>query len=253
MQLAELTRYLDEYLKHGAYSDSSLNGLQVEGRAEINTVALAVDASLVAIEAAIAGNADVLLTHHGLFWGRAEPLVGWLGRRIRRLMLAHVSLYTSHLPLDAHPEVGNNAQLARVLGWEIIAPFGEYKGKTIGVVATPPQPLGLAECTAHLARSLAIPLADVRVWGTSQRPIQRIGIISGGAADTISQAIAADCDAFLTGEPNYGAIFPAIEEGVPLICAGHYNTETLGVQALGAHLSDRFGLQTFFVAAPTGI
>ena len=253
MELSALTHYLDDQLKHSVYSDTSLNGLQVEGRAEVQTVALAVDASLAAIEAAIAGNADVLLTHHGLFWGRAQPLTGWLGQRIRRLMLTNMSLYTSHLPLDAHPELGNNAQLARVLGWANIAPFGDYKGQPIGVLAMTPQPLDLTECTAHIARSLAIPTTEIRVWGATKRPIRRIGIISGGAADSISEAIAAGCDAFLTGEPNYAAIFPAIEQGVPLLCAGHYHTETLGVQALGAHLSAHFGLQTWFVPGPTGI
>jgi dinuclear metal center YbgI/SA1388 family protein len=253
MQLAELTRYLDGYLNNAAYADSSLNGLQVEGRALVTTVALAVDASMAAIDGAVAGGADLLLTHHGLFWGRPEPLTGWLGRRVRRLMTADLSLYTSHLPLDAHAEVGNNAELLRILGWGAAGPFGAYKGKTLGFIATPPRPLSLDELTAHIAASLEIPAGELRTWGAASRPIGRIGVISGGAAESIGEAIAAGCDALLTGEPNYGATFPAIEQGVPLICAGHYHTETVGVRALGAHLAARFGLKTFFVADPTGV
>ncbi|HYF64467.1 MAG TPA: Nif3-like dinuclear metal center hexameric protein [Herpetosiphonaceae bacterium] len=253
MQLAELTRYLDGYLNNAAYADSSLNGLQVEGRAEVGTVALAVDASLAAIDGAAAGGADLLLTHHGLFWGRREALTGWLGRRVRRLMTAEISLYTSHLPLDAHLEVGNNAELLRVLGWESAGPFGAYKGKTLGFVATPPAALSLGDLSAHIAARLEIPDGELRTWGAAARPIRRIGVISGGAAESIAEAIAAGCDALLTGEPNYGSTFPAIEEGVPLICAGHYHTETLGVKALGAHLEARFGLQTFFIPDPVGV
>ncbi len=253
MQRADLTTYLDSYLRHASIPDVSLNGLQVEGRAEVGTIALAVDASLVAIEGAIAAGADLLLTHHGLFWGRAVPLRGWLGQRIKRLMQSDVSLYTSHLPLDCHPEIGNNAELARLLGWERGAPFGEFKNVSVGFITTAPQPLGLSELLGHIASTLNIPASEIRTWGSPERPIQRIAVVSGGAASNIEEAISAGCDALLTGEPDYGATFPAIESGVPLICAGHYHTETVGIQALGAHLAARFGLRTCFIPGPTGI
>lgn len=253
MHLHELTRYLDEYLNNAGYSDASLNGLQVEGRGEVQTIALAVDASLQAINAAIEGNADLLLTHHGLFWGAAQPLTGWFGRRIRHLMTHNLSLYTSHLPLDAHPEVGNNIQLAKLFGWHDVAPFGTYKNKTIGYIATLKTGLHQTELLDLIETKLHLHDGELRVWGATDKLIKRVGIVSGGAATTIDEAITAHCDAFITGEPNYGATFPAIESNVPLICAGHYHTETLGVQALGKHLEDQFGLKTFFIDAPTGV
>lgn len=253
MQLAELTTYLDHYLNHASFPDASLNGLQVEGRAEVQTIGLSVDASLAAIEAALAGGADLLLTHHGVFWSRVEPLKGWLGQRVKRLMQHDLSLYTSHLPLDAHPDVGNNAELARLLGWQLGRPFGEFKNVRVGFIATAPQPLTLDTLIAHVATTLAVSTQEIRVWGQTTRSIQQVAIVSGGAASNIDEAITAGCDAFLTGEPDYGATFPAIESSVPLICAGHYHTETVGVQALGAHLSARFGLKAFFIPGPTGI
>ncbi len=253
MQLRELTAYLDTFLNHSRFSDSSLNGLQVEGRATVQTVALAVDAAQATIEQAIAADADLLLTHHGLFWGRPVPITGMLGRRIGALLRAGLSLYVSHLPLDAHPTVGNNAVLVRALGLADPQPFGEYRGNSIGFIASSAEPLSLEALLARIHERLGTPQAELRVWGQREQPIKKIGIISGGAANNIEDAIAAGCDAYITGEPNYGAIFPAVEDGVPLICAGHYYTETGGVQALGAHLEQEFGLRTLFLPGPVGL
>ncbi len=253
MQLTELVRYLDGYLQTAKFRDASLNGLQVEGRDEVKTIALAVDASLQAIEAAIAGDADLLLTHHGLFWGNAQPLVGWLGRRIKRLMGADCSLYTSHLPLDAHGEVGNNAQLLKLLGWEMVQPFGDYRGQMLGFIGQLTTPLSIEGLVSHIKTTLAIPENEIKVWGQTPRGIRRVGVLSGDGASELEQALREGCDALLTGETNYAAVFPSIEADIPLICAGHYHTETLGVKALGAHLEQTFRVKTFFVDVPTGV
>ena len=253
MELLELVAYLDNYLNHERYTDSSLNGLQVEGRSEVATIALAVDASQAAIDQAVEQGADLLLTHHGLFWGRPTALCGMMGRRVKRLMQADVSLYVSHLPLDAHPEVGNNAELVRLLGLAGAEPFGEYRGATIGFIAQAEPGLRLSQLVERITTQLGTPAAEMRVWGEPAGLIKRIGIISGGAASSIEEAIAAGCDAFITGEPSYGSLFPAIEQQVPLICAGHYYTETVGLQALGRQLEAACGVSTFFIAEPVGL
>lgn len=253
MQLRELVDYLDGFLAHQQFRDIALNGLQVDGGAPVERIALAVDSSLGAIEQAIAGGAQLLLVHHGLFWGALEPITGMLGRRVRTALKADLSIYASHLPLDAHPEVGNNAELARLLGAEIRAPLGEFKGAKVGFAAEFAEPPGLDALRGRIARALKLSLAEVRVFGAAERPIKRLGIVSGGASSNLQEAIDAGCDAFLTGEPHYSAFHVAVEQGVPLICAGHYHTETLGVKALAAHLHRRFVLSSFFIDLPTGI
>lgn len=254
MLLHDLTAYLDTFLDHARFSgDHSLNGLQVEGAAAVQTVALAVDASQTAIDGALAAGAELLLTHHGLFWGRALPLAGMIGKRVRTLMRNDLSLYVSHLPLDAHPQVGNNAEILRLLELTSEAPFGEYRGATLGFIGALATPLALEDFLERVRTRLGTPASELRVWGQPAGPLRRVAVVSGGAAGEIDAAIAAGCDALLTGEPAYGAVFPALELGVPLICAGHYYTETLGVQALGAHLEREFGLTPVFVPGPVGL
>jgi dinuclear metal center YbgI/SA1388 family protein len=244
-----LVAYLDQYLEVTDWRDKAHNGLQVEGRAEVATVALATDAALATFAAAAQAGADFLIVHHGLFWGEPVPVVGAMRARIAALLDGGISLYGAHLPLDGHREVGNNAVLARLLALQDVEPFGMWDGRGIGVrgrFATPVEPSELA------ARLEALLGAQPDVLAFGRGPIERVGIVSGDASELIAEAAAAGLDAFVTGETRHQAWHVAREHGLHVVFAGHYATETLGVRALGDHLAERFSVETVFLDAPTG-
>ena len=249
MQRSELAQYLDAYLQVDRFDDSSDNGLQVEGVEQINTVALAVDACQASFEAAVAASAQMLIVHHGLFWGRVKRLVGPHYRRVKALLDGGVSLYACHLPLDAHIEVGNNAELARLLGVVDAAPFGTYHGNTIGVAGSLESPLELDDFVRRIESQVGPPL---RVCDLGSTTVRRVALISGGAVDMVDQVAKAGYDTFVTGEMSHSFYHDIREYGVNVICAGHYASETLGVKALGRHLEATCGLQTVFIDLPTG-
>lgn len=250
MQCRELVAYLDEYLALAEVPDfpNACNGLQVEGRSEIQRVAVAVDACQATIDQAIMREADMLLVHHGLFWGDRAPITGAYYRRLSALIKNDLSLYSCHLPLDAHPEVGNNHVLARQLGLMVGGMFAEREGVPLGVWADTQMPL--SELVRRVEEALDVqPL----VIPTGPATVRKIGIITGGAGSHIGEAARIGCDTFLTGEGAHHTYFEAEERGVNLIYAGHYATETVGVKALAAHLERQFGLETLFLHHPTGL
>ncbi len=250
MQRDALISYLDEYLKLKEFAhDDSLNGLQVGGPDEVTRVALAVDARLSAFEAAADWGAQLLIVHHGLFWGAAYALTGPNYARFRVLFTRGLGVYGVHLPLDAHPVVGNNAELVRLLGLMEPHPFGTYHSYTIGMAGTLPQPVPLMELAARLGEGLGeMPQRLI----DAGRPAQRVACISGGAAMMAGQALEGGYDTFVTGELSHSHL-PLLEEmGINVIFAGHYRTETLGVKALGRHIEAQFGLETRFFDLPTG-
>jgi dinuclear metal center YbgI/SA1388 family protein len=250
MQCRELVAYLDEYLALAEVPDfpNAYNGLQVEGRPEVQTVAVAVDACQATIDQAIQSQADMLLVHHGLFWGERAPVTGAYYRRLSALIKNDLSLYSCHLPLDVHPEVGNNHVLARQLGLMVSGLFAQREGVPLGVWADTQMPL------SELARRVeeALHVAP-QVIPTGPAVVRKIGIITGGAGSHIGDAVRIGCDTFLTGEGAHHTYFEAEEQGVNLIYAGHYATETVGVQALAEHLQRQLGLQTLFLHHPTGL
>jgi len=250
MDRDELVRYLDEYLRIGEIADDSQNGLQVEGRPEVRRLALAVDACLESFQQAVEAGADMLLVHHGLFWKDYRPLRGAFLRRVRVLLDGGVSLYAAHLPLDAHPQVGNNAVLAQRLGLEVVGPFGEYHGVQVGVEARLPAPLPPQEFAQRVQEHLGTQVV-LLAYGPPQ--VHRVGIISGGGAEMTAQAAARGLDLFLTGERSHTFYHEAREQNLHVLYAGHYVTETVGVRALGEHLAERFGLETTFLDVPTGL
>jgi dinuclear metal center YbgI/SA1388 family protein len=250
MDRTELVHYLDEYLRIAEIPDDSKNGLQVEGRAEVHRVALAVDACLAAFVQAREAGADFLIVHHGLFWGNYHPLAGVHLRRIRALLEPEVTLYAAHLPLDAHPEVGNNAVLARLLDLQDTAPFGEYQGVGIGLQGRLPQPTSAEDLSRQVQARLDAPVV-LQAYGPPL--VRRMGVISGGGADLVRQAAAAGLDLYLTGERSHTFAHDAEEAGIHVLFAGHYVTETTGIKALGQHLAERFGLETVFLDLPTGL
>lgn len=248
--LADVVAYLDGYLRlaDGPPEPEAFNGLQVEGRASVSHVAGAVDACQATIDRAARCGADLLLVHHGLLWGRPEPLVGRHGRRMAALFRREISLYAAHLPLDLHPEVGNNAVLARALALEDCEPFGSYQGTRIGVAGT----VDLSRA-AFVARVAEVVGRQPFVIPTGPDRVRRVGIVSGAAGGMIDQAHQAGLDTFLTGEGRHHSYFDAEEWALNVIYAGHYATETLGVRALGEHLAATFGLPFTFIDHPTGL
>jgi dinuclear metal center YbgI/SA1388 family protein len=250
MLLSELATYLDDYLQIAAVKDdaNALNGLQVDNGGTVESVAVAVDACQVTIDAAAEMGANLLLVHHGLFWGGLQPVTGRHASRIRRLLEADVALYSAHLPLDAHPEVGNNAVLARLLGVSDPVPFGEYHEQVIGVAGS----LGITreELVRRIRDSLG---GEPHVIAKGAESVQRVGIVTGGGGSMIAQARDAGLDTYVTGEGAHHTYFDAEEWQLNVVYAGHYLTETVGVKALGAHLEQRFGLPWEFIDHPTGL
>ncbi len=252
MKRDALVNWLDMYLEtaHFAGLDPSLNGLQVEGQGEVTKIAVAVDSSLSTFEQAAEAGADMLIVHHGLFWGKPLAIRGAHGQRIRFLLERGISLYASHLPLDAHQEVGNNWGLARILGMTDLEPFGDLGPTTIGVKGMFPNPLSLRELADTLEKELG---ESVLVHAGGKREIGTLGMISGAAAREVTTAAEAGLDAFLTGEPKHETFYDAFENKINALYAGHYMTETVGVKLLAEKLGQEFGLATEFILLPTGL
>lgn len=234
-----------------AKADNSLNGLQVGCLdAPLHTVAFAVDASLETIRRARERGAQALFVHHGLLWGRQERLTGTMYGRLRELIAADMALYACHLPLDAHPEVGNNAVLARLLALQAVEPFGEYHGAMIGCKGVLPEPLSM-ETIRH--RLLGDGSAILAVLPFGPKLMRSVGIISGGAAYDVSQAIDQSLDLYVTGECTHSIYHNVMEAGINMLSVGHYASEVHGVKALAERASLELGLESFFVDCPTGL
>ena len=245
----ELVRYLDDYLRTADVPDDAraLNGLQVEGGSEVTRVGVAVDAAERTIREAVARGCDFLIVHHGLFWDGNVPLTGRRYRKVSALLGAGVALYASHLPLDVHPAVGNNAVLAARVGIEVRGSFGLYKGVEIGIWGD--LEIGREALTARLDDLLG---GRIRLVPGGPERIVRAGVVTGAGADMIGQAAALGVDAFITGEGPHHTYFDGLEGGVNVYFGGHYATETWGVRALGEHLGRELGLSWEFLDLPTG-
>ena len=242
----EIESYLNTLLAVDRFKDYGPNGLQVAGRAEVRRVVSGVTASLALIDAAIAEGADAIIVHHGLFWrGQDGRLVGWLGERVRRLMAHGINLFAYHLPLDAHPTLGNNAQLGTRLGLVADARFGE---QDLGFAGPAGVNASLAALTARVQGALGgrAPL----VLPGDGRALARVGWCSGGAQGYFEAAIALGVDAFLTGEVSEPQAHLARETGVAFLACGHHATESFGAPALAAHVAERLGLEHLFIDMP---
>jgi len=228
--------------------DGAVNGLQVENRGGVTRIAAAVDGSLATVKLAIAARTDLLIVHHGLFWGPSHPWTGAKYRLLRLLMEGNLAVYSSHLPLDAHPRLGNNAQLCAALGLGKLKPFYLTHGQTIGFQTR--AKFSRAELAARLARATG---AKPRVIPGGPEICRRIGVVNGGAGDGLKQAAAEGVDTFITGEGPHWTYALAEELGVNVLYGGHYATETFGVKALAAHLARTFKLPAIFIDHPTGL
>ena len=252
-----LTEFCDEYLSAAAFKDYAPNGLQVDGGRPIQRIITGVTACEALIDAAIDDKADAILVHHGYFWkGEPAPITGMKGQRIRKLMQHGISLIGYHLPLDAHPRIGNNAKLAEQLDMSIIGALYPSESHPVGNIAT---------CTPQNAQSLITQITDAlgrlplhisahyQTSDTNQsdtqnnRLIERVGICSGGAQDMIEQAALMGCDAFISGEISERTTHIARELGIDYFACGHHATERGGIQALGELVAQQFGLPVTFI------
>jgi dinuclear metal center YbgI/SA1388 family protein len=248
--LTTLVAETDRYLASAVIRDYCPNGLQVEGRPQVQKIVSGVTASLELIEAAVAVQADVLLVHHGYFWkGENHCITGMKQRRLKTLLANDISLLAYHLPLDVHAEVGNNVQLAKVLDITVEGLLEPDNPHTVGLLGSLPQPLSARDFARRVHDCLG--REPLLVEGT--RPISRIGWCSGGGQGFIDQAIAAGVDLFLSGEASEQTFHSARENGISFIAAGHHATERYGVQALGEYLSRRFAIEHLFIDCPNPI
>ncbi|MBI5785031.1 MAG: Nif3-like dinuclear metal center hexameric protein [Rhodocyclales bacterium] len=242
MHREDLRAYLDGLLEAARFRDYCPNGLQVEGRAELRRIVCGVTASQALLDEAVRRQADAILVHHGWFWkGDDNCITGIRRKRMATLIGADLNLFAYHLPLDAHPDLGNNAELARRAGWRVEGRFAEQDIGFIGAPSAPASAAGIAGTLEALLGRAMLVVGDV------DRPVARLAWCSGGAQGMFEQAIQAGADCFVSGEISEQTVHLARESGVPYIAAGHHATERFGVMALGSHLQQKFGLDCPFV------
>ena len=249
--LQHITNLLDTTLRIREIKDASvaLNGLQVENNGQVTKVALAVDGSQKTIEDAIAAGADLLILHHGIYWCGLRPMTGWFKKKIETCLQHNLAVYGAHLPLDLHPELGNNAGIAQALGLSDCTPEVDYHGTLIGVAGT-------FNGTVAELRDKYASITGSCITGFVQdaaAPAGRVAVCSGGAGDIIYQMHEKGYRTYLTGEENHWVVNAAQDMGVNILFAGHYATETFGVKALGKLIETQFGLPTVFIDNPTGM
>jgi dinuclear metal center YbgI/SA1388 family protein len=250
MRLADFDRFVRATLDLAAFDsiDVSLNGIQVERRGDaISRIAFAVDACMESFRRAADARAQVLFVHHGLFWGKVEPLRGVLYARLHYLLEADLALYAVHLPLDAHPELGNNIGIVRRLALGEPEPFGRYRGVAIGFKGRLERPRRLEEIASLLTSQ---PLSMLP-FGKEQ--IETVGVVSGGDPRAVSQAIAEELDLFITGDASHEIYHQAQEAGINVLFAGHYATEIYGVHQMSEFAAGETGLDTLLIDIPTGL
>lgn len=250
IKLSTLQHWLDQQLAIGAYPDRALNGLQVGNSGQVTKIAVAVDAAAATISAAQKLKADMLIVHHGLFWGEPAAVVGPMFDRIKALMTANIALYAAHLPLDAHPKWGNNIILAKKMGLRQLKPFGRYGESIIGYGGQFDKPSALDRLGKHLS---ALTKVKPKLLGFGPKRIRKIAVVSGGGGSIFQQAHAQGYDTYLTGEFLHQDAHLAQELGINIIAGGHYATETFGVKALGQAIKRHYSLPVHFVDQPTGL
>jgi dinuclear metal center YbgI/SA1388 family protein len=250
LSLPEIVRYVDDYLRIREIEDwpNAINGLQIENSGRVTKIGAAVDVSTRVLTRAAKENIDFLLVHHGLFWPGLQPVTGALRRQLKLALENDIALYSAHLPLDIHPKVGNNAQLAGFLGLKLTEPFFEEKGQLIGLKAS--ASLLREELARRLRKAVGGP---IKAFNFGPTKTKTIGIITGAAGSEIDKVAREKIDTLITGEASHWAAVAAEELEMNLWLGGHYATETFGVKALAAHLSKRWNVPSAFVSFPTGM
>jgi dinuclear metal center YbgI/SA1388 family protein len=246
----KIIKFINDHLGAGKIKDTSQNGLQVEGGAEINKIAFGVSASLELFKRAAASGADMVIVHHGLFWNRPDLIKGAFGGKISLLLKNGINLAAWHLPLDKHPVIGNNAQIMKLLGAKTLKPFGLYNEELIAFKGTFARPKSAAEIISVLKKKLG---AEIRHFGFGPKMIKTLGVVSGGAESMFTQAIEAGLDLYITGEAGEFVQEMARENHTSFISAGHYNTEKPGIWALENLVRSKFKVKTEFIDIPNPV
>ncbi|MEP0203427.1 MAG: Nif3-like dinuclear metal center hexameric protein [Halioglobus sp.] len=245
VELEQLLTYTDELLEPGRFSDYCPNGLQVQGKSRVERLVTGVTASQALLDAAVESDADAVLVHHGYFWRGEDPTVrGMKRRRLKTLLLNDVSLLAYHLPLDAHPELGNNARLGQLLCLEHLVSLEPHKNDGLGNLGRLPVPQPVSELLSQLEQLTG--RAPLHI-GNPEDVVETIAWCTGAAQSYIDAAVGAGADVFITGEASEPTVHVAREEGIHFVAAGHHATERYGVQALGEHLAQRFSLEHLFI------
>lgn len=253
MELKDFDRYIRSILdmEGTAGIDRSLNGIQVSKKnPEIVRAAFAVDACMEVFERAADWGADLVFVHHGIFWGKPVPVTGRHYKRISFLIEKDIALYAAHLPLDVHPEIGNNAGLAKAVGLQDLQPFGEYKGKMIGVKGVFPSSRTIEEIIVSLGLDTESCLG---ILPFGKKNIRTAGVIAGGGAREVEEALEQDLDLYLTGDVAHEVYHYCLEGGINMISCGHYNTETFGPRLMMEQVRKDTPLETVFIDIPTGL
>jgi dinuclear metal center YbgI/SA1388 family protein len=245
---ATLVKFLDDFLHIQTIKDSSCNGLQVQGIPTVARIGLAVDACMASYEKAVAQGCEMLIVHHGLIWHGIKHVSGHYHDHLAFTLGHGLNLYAAHLPLDVHPKVGNNIQLAKMLGLKKVRPFGVWEGEKIGFAGELSRPVLFKDLSTKLenlldTKNVLLPFGKKR--------IKTIGVVSGGASHELKDAIGEELDCYITGEPSHEAHHSALEAKINVIFAGHYATETAGLKALGNVVRKKFGLPVVFLEEPT--
>jgi dinuclear metal center YbgI/SA1388 family protein len=248
----EILSYCDDLLDCSSFEDYGPNGLQVPGGAEVTRVATGVSANLETLDRGIKGGAELVITHHGLLWGdEVSPLSVPMAARLRALLCAGASLAAYHLPLDAHPEIGNNALLRDALDLEPDGrPFGAAKGSSVGLIGRAGEPIGIEELRGRLASAVG---REPLVFDAGPDEIRTVGIVTGAGGFALHEAGPLGLDALVTGEPSEPVMGEAREYGIHFLAGGHYATETFGIRRLGELMAERFGIEQEFIDVPNPI
>ncbi|NOY11119.1 MAG: Nif3-like dinuclear metal center hexameric protein [Archaeoglobi archaeon] len=245
MELQHVVSFLDDYLRINSYPDSSVNGLQVEGGESVERIAFAVDASMQSFMYAVEVEADMLVCHHGIIWNGIERVTGLVRERLKFLLENEISLYAAHIPLDAHPEIGNNAMILRSLGIEPEEEFGDYRGVKIGFAGY------TSEEFEDILEKLEERFGDVGYMKFGEDLVEKVAAVSGRGAGYIEEAVRAQVDLLITGEVEHAAYHTARDAGMNVIYLGHYSSETLGLKALMNVVESELGLDVEFIDIPT--
>lgn len=253
MKLEQIVKYLDTELKLADFpSDVSNNGLQIEACSDVNKIIFGVDGCLELFELAAEKKADLVIVHHGISWGgNPKRFNGYVGKRLKLMFQNNISLYAAHLPLDAHNELGNNAQLCKIIGLKQIEPFFEYSGTEIGYIGNLPHKMLLKDIAAIFEDRLD---TKGKLHGDNDSSVKKIAVVSGGGGmDSLEQAAKAGADLLITGEFCHEMYHLQKELELPVLSLGHYASETVGVKALMSDLNEKFGISVEFADIPTGL
>ncbi|HYP49045.1 MAG TPA: Nif3-like dinuclear metal center hexameric protein [Thermoleophilaceae bacterium] len=247
----ELIAHLDDLLEVRSFEDYGPNGLQVPGSADVGLVASGVSAHAELFRLAAEAGAQLVICHHGMLWdSQPRAITPAMKRRLELLFAADMSLAAYHLPLDAHPELGNNALICAALGFRRAEPFASHRGRSIGFVARSDAGVPFEELHERCSSAFG---QEPFAWDSGPRLVRSVGVVSGGGASSLAEAAQLGLDALLTGEPAEYAMADAREAGIHFIAAGHYATETFGIRALGDRLAERFGVEHRFIDVPNPI